>query len=130
MLSMILVFLNLLRLVLCHIMWSIFENVSCGFEKNMYFASLSMGPLCLCLDLTFPFFPLLSPCPHPTGHCQFVLYFHVSGSILLPGLFVPLIGEIMWYLSFTAWLTSLSIMLSSSIHAVSKGRSSCFLSAA
>ena len=36
----------------------------------------------------------------------------------------------MWYLSFTTWLISLSIVLSSSIHAVAKGRSSFFLSAA
>ena len=43
---------------------------------------------------------------------------------------VILIGEIIWYLSFTVWLISLSIMLSSSIHAVAKGRSSFFLSAA
>ena len=33
----------------------------------------------------------------------------------------------MWYLPFTAWLISLSLMLSSSIHAVMKGRSSFFL---
>ena len=39
---------------------------------------------------------------------------------------VPLIGEIIWYLSFTAWLVSLSIMLPSSIHAVLKDRSSFF----
>ncbi|KAF6099757.1 hypothetical protein HJG60_011495 [Phyllostomus discolor] len=39
MLGMISVFLNLLRLVLCPIMWSIFENVSPAFEKNVYLAS-------------------------------------------------------------------------------------------
>ena len=39
-LDMISIFLNLLRLVLCPIMWSIFENVLCAFEKNVYFASL------------------------------------------------------------------------------------------
>ena len=43
--------------------------------------------------------------------------------------YVPVKGEIIWYLSLTAWLISLSIMLSSSIHAVGKGRSSFFLSA-
>ena len=43
---------------------------------------------------------------------------------------VPLIGEIIWYLSFISWLISLSIILSSSIHAVVKGRGSFFLSAA
>ena len=44
--------------------------------------------------------------------------------------YVPVKGEILWYLSLTAWLVSLSIMLSSSIHAVAKGISSFFLSAA
>ena len=39
-------------------------------------------------------------------------------------------GEIIWYLSLTVWLISLNIMLSSSIHAVAKGISSFFLSAA
>ena len=40
MLEMISIFLNFLRLVLCPIMWSIFENIPCAFEKNVYFASL------------------------------------------------------------------------------------------
>ena len=31
--------------------------------------------------------------------------------------YVPIKGEIIWNLSLTAWLISLSIMLSSSIHA-------------
>ena len=44
--------------------------------------------------------------------------------------YVPVKGEIIWYLSLTMWLISLSIMLSSSIHAVAKGISSFFLSAA
>ena len=44
--------------------------------------------------------------------------------------YVPVKGEIIWYFSLTAWLISLSIMLSSSIHAVAKGISSFFLSAA
>ena len=43
--------------------------------------------------------------------------------------YVPLKGEIIWYLSLTAWLISLSIMLSSFIHDVAKGISSFFLSA-
>ena len=44
--------------------------------------------------------------------------------------YVPVKGEIIWYLSLIAWLISLSIMLSSSIHAVAKGKSFFFLSAA
>ena len=80
---------------------------------------------------SFVHVPPLSPIIRTPGHCQFVLYFHVSGSISLICFTdqVPLIGEIIWYLSFITWLTSLSIMLSSSIHAVTKGRSSFFLSA-
>ena len=38
MLDMISIFLNLLSLVLCPIMWSIFESVPCAFQKNIYFA--------------------------------------------------------------------------------------------
>ena len=44
--------------------------------------------------------------------------------------YVPVKGEIIWYFSLTAWLISLSIMFSSSIHAVAKGISPFFLSAA
>ena len=45
MLDMISIFLNLLRLVLCLIMWSIFQNVPCAFEKNVFFASLGLKTL-------------------------------------------------------------------------------------
>ena len=44
--------------------------------------------------------------------------------------YVPVKGEIIWYLSLTVCIISLSIMLSSSIHAVAKSISSFFLSAA
>ena len=52
-------------------------------------------PHCLCpwvlyissLTCPCPFFAPLSPNLLPFGHCQFVLYFHVSGSILLAYLF-------------------------------------------
>ena len=73
----------------------------------------------------FPHYPLLLP----SGHCQSVPCFHVSGSILFVCFIhqVPLISEIIWYLSLTTWLISLSIILFSSIHALSKGRSSFFL---
>ena len=49
MLDMISIFLNLLRLVLCPIMWSIFENVPCAFEKKVYLASWT----CKVLYITF-----------------------------------------------------------------------------
>ena len=40
MFGMISIFLNLLRLVFCRIMCSIFEKVPSTLEKNVYFASL------------------------------------------------------------------------------------------
>ena len=40
MLNMIAIFLNLFRFALFPIMWCIFENVPCVFEKTVYFASL------------------------------------------------------------------------------------------
>ena len=40
MLDMISIFFNLLRLILCPTMLSIFENFPCAFEKHVYFASL------------------------------------------------------------------------------------------
>ena len=43
--------------------------------------------------------------------------------------YIPVKGEIIRYLSLSAWLISLSIMLSSSIHAVAKGISSYLLPA-
>ena len=93
--------------------------------------SMSMGPSYIFLDLTLPPFspvtPLLSPLvtvcslfPSLVLFCALVCFVDQ----------VPLIGEIIWYLSFTAWIISLSIMLSSSIHAVMKGRNLFFLSAA
>ena len=45
MLDMISIFLNLLRLDLRPIMWSIFENVPYTLEKNVYFVSLGWKAL-------------------------------------------------------------------------------------
>ena len=39
MLDMISIFLNLLKLALCPLMWCIFENVPCTLDKNVYFPS-------------------------------------------------------------------------------------------
>ena len=43
-----------------------------------------------------PYFPLLLSSPFSSGHCQFVLYFHVSGSILLICLFSWLGSTYRW----------------------------------
>ena len=51
------------------------------------------GPGCPCpwvlytCSLTLPLLSPRIPSPLPSGHCYFVLYFHVSGSILLTFLF-------------------------------------------
>ena len=57
----------------------------------------------------------------------------LSMSLSLQCLLVPFVhqishmSEITWYLSFSNWLISLSIMFSRSIHAVTKGKTSLFL---
>ena len=78
-----------------------------------------------------PFSPLYLP-PSPLAIIRFFL---TSMSLVIFCFlfsfvdYVSVKGEIIWFLSLTAWLISLSIMLSSSIHAVTKGGSSFFLSA-
>ena len=41
--------------------------------------------------------------------------------------YIPHMGEIIWYFSFSDWLISLSIMFSRSIHTVTKGKIFSFL---
>ena len=78
----------------------------------------------------------LSPLSPPHSALAIVRLFLISMSLVIFCLpfsfvdYVPVKGEITWYLSLATWLISLSIMLSSSIHAVAKGISSFFLSAA
>ena len=66
----------------------------------------------------FPFFPLSSPSPVPAGHGQFVLYFHVSGCILLACLFCWLGSTYRWDHMVFVFLDLESIMLSEVIQAV------------
>ena len=78
-------------------------------------------------SLHYPFPPpfwLLSDC---SSFQSLRLYFVCFFSFVD---YVPVKGEIIWYLSLTTWIISLSIMLFSSIHAVAKGISSFLLSAA
>ena len=89
--------------------------------------TLSMGPLYMFLYDPAPSFPHN---PSPLSLLVTASLFFISMSLVTFCLLicfvgqVPLIVEIIWYLPFTIWLTSLSIMLSSSIHALTKGRSS------
>ena len=95
--------------------------------------ALPMGPLYMFLDNPFPSFPHY---PSPFPSLVTVSLFFITASLVIFCLlfcfvdWVPLIGEITCYLSFTTWLMPLSITLSSSIHTVVKGRSSFFLSVA
>ena len=72
--------------------------------------------------------PSFNPSPLPTSLFTAVSLFRDSMHLVLFFSLinfvheVPLIGEIISYLSFTDWLISLSIMFSSSIHAVAKCR--------
>ncbi|KAF6090797.1 hypothetical protein HJG60_012185 [Phyllostomus discolor] len=77
--------------------------------------------------------PIIPYYPSPSSSLITVRLFFISMSVVVFCLLVcfvgwfPLIGEIVWYFSFTAWLVSLSIMLSGSIQAVAKDRVSFFL---
>ena len=90
---------------------------------------LSMCPYSSSRKFFFPLSPPLSP-------LAIVRLFLISMSLVIFCFlfsfvdYVPVKGEIIWYLSLINWLISLSIMFSSSIYAVAKGRSSFFPSAA
>ena len=90
---------------------------------------------CPCV-LYSSFYRPLSPLSPPHSPLAIVTMFLISMSLVIFCLlfsfvdYVPVKGEIIWYLSLATWLISLSIMLSSSIHAIAKGISSFFLSAA
>ena len=90
---------------------------------------------CPCVLYSSSYNPLSSLSP-PHSPLPIVRLFLTSMSLVIfcflfsSTYYVPVKGEIIWYLSLTTWLISLSIMLCSSIHAVAKGISSFFLSAA
>ena len=93
--------------------------------------ALSMGPLYMFLDDPFPSFPCYLPLRSllVTVHLFFISMSLVIFSLLVCFVDqVPPIGEIIWYFSFTTWLTSLSIILSRSMCALEEGRISFFLS--
>ena len=60
-----------------------------------------------CSLMLLPHYSLLYLSLLPSDYCQIVLYFNVSGFVLLACLFCGL-GEIIWYFSFTAWLVWLN----------------------
>ena len=58
--------------------------------------SVPVSPLLMFLDLPLPLLSLFSLSPLPSSHCQFVLYFHVSCSVLLISLFCWLGSSYRW----------------------------------
>ena len=142
------------------IAWSFNEKqllFFCDFLKNFYCYSITV--VCLFSPSLHPTSRTpLPPPPPPSPFCPCVLYssscnplsslspphsplpivrlFLTSMSLVIfcflfsSIYYVRVKGETIWYLSLTVWLISLNIMLSSSIHAVAKGISSFFLSAA
>ena len=63
-----------------------------------------------------------TPYPHPQlSYCSPSMNLSPFFLLFLFVHYIPHISEIMWYLSFSDWLISLSIMFSRSIHTVAKG---------
>ena len=84
---------------------------------------------CPCVLYSSSYWPL-SPRSPPLSPLAIVTLFLISMSLVIFCLlfsfvdYVPVKGEITWYLCLTVWLISLSIMLSSSMHAIAKCLSS------
>ena len=91
-----------------------------------------------CLVTTDLYFLIPSPfhlAPQTLSHRTTIHLFSVSMSLFLCCLFILFfkfhihMSEILWYLSFSAWLTSLSIIPSQSIHVVANDKISFFFMA-
>ena len=82
-----------------------------------------MDKKCTCVLYSSSYRPL-SPLSPPHSPLAVITMFLISKSLVIFCLlfsfvdYVPVKGEMIWYLSLTVWLISLSIMLSSSIHAI------------
>ena len=95
----------------------------------------------VCVDGSFIYVPWLSPPPSykqsplpPSPLAAVSLFYDSMPLVLFYSLVyfvhcIPLISEIIWYFSFTGWLISLSITVSSYIHVVAKSRNTSFSSA-
>ena len=94
-----------------------------------------MSVLCIVVYICWlqpPNLPL--PSSFPFGNPKFVFYVCESLSVLEISSFVslfqiPRISCIIWYLSFSVWLTSLSMMISRSTHVAANGIISFFFMA-
>ena len=117
------------RLLSCLFFYSV--TIVCIFSPSLHPTPASPTSLphlypppwfCPCVLYNSSYRPL-SPLSPPHSPLAFVTLFLISMSLVIFCLlfsfvdYVSIKGEIIWYLSLTAWLISLSIMLSSSIHA-------------
>ena len=110
------------------------------FHPTTALPSLWPSPLCcLCYGsciyvrwlIPSPSF-IRSPHPLLSESCKSVLRIYASISILFVSLLfhqIPHKSEIIWYVSFSDWLISLSIIISRYIHTLSKGKISFFFMA-
>ena len=126
---MIWIFLNPLKLVLCPIVWSVFENVPYAFEKNVYFASLGWNFLYISVKsiwsrLLFNAEILLlifclenisivdnGVLKSPTISVLLLISFLKSCKIFFIYLGAPILGSYMFIMFMSSWwILSLSIM--------------------
>ena len=111
-------------------------TVVCIYSPSVHPTPAEPTSLTLPLDFVHVSFIVVPENPSPHSLLAIVRWLLTSVSLVIFCLlfsfvdYVPVKGEILWYLSLTTWFISLSIMLSSSTHAVAKGISSFFISAA
>ena len=74
----------------------------------------------------FTFFTQPLQPPTPWRHQSIFIYDSASTLLVYFVHWVPHMSEIIWYLSFSDWFTSFSIIFSRSIYAVAKGKISFF----
>ena len=110
-----------------------FKKLYCNFS-HYHLSPYTLFYLCLpppsphCCPspqvLRFCLAPFLLPCPKPPPEVSACSPSISLSLFRLLGQFVhkmPQMSEVIWYLSFSDWLMSLSLMLSRSIRAVAKG---------
>ena len=118
--------------------YSFSESLPSRLLQNIDYSSLwyTVGPcwllsilctVCVYINPKLLIYPSPFPSPFPFGNHKFVFYFCESISDLYVSSFVsfffyiPHISDIIWYLSFSVWLTSLSVIISRSIHVAANG---------
>ena len=88
--------------------------------------SMTMGHTYIFFDQSLPFFQSV-PTSHSPLTAASLPCFCASGYILLVHLFCSLdSSEIIWHLSFIVWLILFNTIVSSYIHAVTKGKNDFF----